>query len=101
MQTVIPPPPDKSPIANQGSLGISGDYYRWFTEEIVRRLQRCAQVLIVPTALTGQSAAIAFTTVIAAPATTAYRLSWYASITTADGVSSSLTVTIRWTDDGV
>lgn len=30
-----------------------------------------------------------------------YRVSWYARITTPDGVSSSLTVTIRWTEGAV
>lgn len=49
--------------------------------------------------LTGQSAAIG-TTPIPLPslASGAYRLTWYLRKTTADGVSSSIQVTIGWTE---
>jgi len=53
-------------------------------------------------ALTGQSASIS-TTPIPLPSllTGLYRLTYYARITTIDAVSSSLTVTLTWTDGAV
>jgi hypothetical protein len=52
--------------------------------------------------LTGQSASIA-TTAVPSDVLTAglYRVSWYARVTTAATTSSSLTVTIGWTEQSV
>lgn len=65
-----------------------------------QRLGFSPQVITQPlTSLTGQSASIAPTslTVGAVPAG-AYRISWYARVTTAATTSSSLTVSFAWTD---
>lgn len=51
--------------------------------------------------VTGQSAAIGTTAIpTGALAAGLYRVSWYARITTAASVSSSLTITIGWTESG-
>lgn len=54
-----------------------------------------------PIAKTGQSASIVTSTLLATPAAGLYRVSWYLRKTVADGVASSLTMTIGWTDSGV
>lgn len=48
-----------------------------------------------------QSASLPATTIITAPATGLYRVTYYARITRPATTSSSLTVTVRWTDGGV
>lgn len=59
-------------------------------------------VLISKAVLAGQSTSLS-PSVIASGALNAglYRITWYARITTVASVSSSLTVTIAWTDDAV
>lgn len=70
---------------------------RW--NDLVKRLQSAAYNVAPPVALSDQHASI-----VATPVTTAtlaaglYRVSWYARVTTPDGVSSSLTVTLGWTE---
>lgn len=56
-----------------------------------------------PVALTGQGAAIATTSIPTDGDLSAglYRVTWYARITTAAGVSSSLTVSFGWTDGAI
>lgn len=72
-------------------------WYQWFLA-LVARIQRAAQ-LLQTVALTGQSAAIGTTaTDIGAISSGLYRVSWYARITQAATVNSSLTVTIGWTE---
>lgn len=51
--------------------------------------------------LTGQSAAIVTTAVYTTLSAGLYRLSYYTRKTAADGVSSSLTVTLGWVESGV
>lgn len=73
----------------------------WLQDSILARIQASAQVLKVIT-LTNQSAAIGATAVPLGTVTAGmYRIAWYARITTVDGVSSSLTVTARWTEGAV
>jgi hypothetical protein len=107
----LDPPPDKAPIADRWFT--SGDWLRWF---LAIWGNVSAQPLLIglttstpgspatspPVSLTNQNAAIA-TTPIPLPTLTGEpcRITWYARITTADGVSSSLTVTISWTEGGV
>lgn len=57
--------------------------------------------LITKVSLTGQGAAIAATDLSGGSQSTGlFRITYYARITTAAGVSSSLTVTIGWTETG-
>lgn len=70
---------------------------RW--EELRNGFQQAPTKAVV--ALEGQTAAVAtqaaYTTTVAG----LYRISWYARKTVADGVSSSLTVTLGWAESGV
>jgi hypothetical protein len=50
--------------------------------------------------LTAQSATIGATPLLAEPSAGLYRLSWFAKISVADGVSSSLTISALFTDEG-
>jgi hypothetical protein len=55
-------------------------------------------------ALAGQAADVAATTLVVAPPSppqTLYRVAWYVRVTTAASVSSSVQVTVGWTDGGV
>lgn len=73
----------------------------WFIGE-QGRTNNTAQAFGSPVRLTGQSASIATTSLpLPALTTASYRLIYYARITTAGSVSSSLTVTVGWTDGGV
>lgn len=51
------------------------------------------------TAVAGQTAAIATTSVYTVQTAGRYRVSWYVRKTVADGAASSVTVTIGWTSD--
>ena len=72
----------------------------WFLEQQNRTNDSPEQ--LARTALTGQVASIATTPVAMPDLTTGtYRISVYARITTAAVTSSSLSVTISWTDGGI
>lgn len=94
----IAPIPINSPVLNGKYL--SGDYYQWLFQ-LQNRTQTGRQ-FIGSKVLTNQSAAIT-TTALALPALVSgyYALSYYARITAADGVSSSLTVTLGWTESTI
>jgi hypothetical protein len=80
---------------------LSADWYLWFFAQ-ANRVQQAPPVLGTPTSLTSQSASIG-TTALTLPALSGgvYRVSWYARITTAATVSSSLTVTIGFTETAI
>ena len=79
---------------------IAQPWVRWFTG--LGEDQDASQTRIGSVALTGQSATLA-TTAIDAESLSAglYTVQYYARITTAATTSSSLTVTLSWTDGGV
>lgn len=103
----LDPPPPQSPIVDRPPQPPNWDWTRWFLAlwSAVR-----AQPLEIglsstgapPVNLTGQTAAIA-TTPIPLPTINggAYRVTWYTRKTVADGFSSSLTITIGWTESGI
>lgn len=101
MQLLIPAPPENAKVVVANVWTISRDWFIWLSQELVSRVQKCSQVIKVPSALTGQSAAIGTTTLLTVATATIYRASGYLAITTADGVSSSVALTFRWTDGGV
>jgi hypothetical protein len=77
---------------------VANPWERWFAA-IAEVQSRNPVRLVAPISLTGQSASIVGTTI--APNQTIaglYRLSYYTRITTVDAVSSSLTITLGWTD---
>lgn len=106
------PPPLSDKIANPRSKNAKeGDpdaqegmctdtWQRWFGE-IVKSVNQAPNRIVAPVSSTTQAAAIGTTTLSPAqPAAGLYRVTWYARITTAAGVSSSLTVTVNYTDHG-
>ena len=73
-------------------------FFRAAWQTLITGFQLIPAVAIV-TAL-GQTAAIATTTAWVTTSPGMYRVSWYLRKTVAGGVSSSLTMTIGWTDRG-
>lgn len=73
---------------------------RW--NALTDRIEQAPYSPFAPTRLTDQNASIGATPLAqAALPAGLYRVSWYARVTTAAGVSSSLTVTIGWTEGSV
>lgn len=73
---------------------------RW--NDLTQRVEQAAYRVGNPVSLAQQNASIGATPLgSAALGAGLYRVSWYARITTPDGVSSSLTVTVGWTEGGV
>lgn len=70
---------------------------RW--QELQSAFQQTPTVASV--ALTTQSAAIVTATVYTTPDAGIYRVSWYLRKTIADGVSSSVQITVGWVDHAV
>src|SRR5215813_4997807 len=78
--------------------GLSREFGNWFQTSIVAPVSSATRSLS-PVRLTNQSASIATTPIPTATLPAGlYRVSYYAAITTADAVSSSLTVTLSWTE---
>jgi hypothetical protein len=86
----------------QGQItGWVSTYFRQWLLALTARLESCAQLLKAVT-LTDKSASIATTAVpLGTLAGGIYRVHWYARVTTPATTSSSLTVTISWTDDAI
>lgn len=77
------------------------DWGNWFFTSLVQQVANAPQ-FYAPVAVTNQGASIAPTPIpLPALATGLYRVTTYVRITTVDPVSSSLTVSILWTDGGV
>lgn len=74
-------------------------WYRWLDLFVARVLQ--AVLSLGGVQRSGLSAAIAATTLLTPELIGVFRVTWDARITTAAAVSSSLTVTISWTDGGI
>ena len=103
MPAVSAPPPVLDPIAGgegDESGFISPPWLEWHNS-IVEEVDK-SQRLFKSVSLTGQSASIVATDVsgLLAPAGL-YRLSYYTRITTVATNSSSLTITLGWTESGV
>lgn len=104
---LIAPLPMSAPLTQHGPDGkdtgyCSTDWYQSLFSMFLR-LNNSSQVITQPIpALTGQTGSI-LATALPVGAVTAgfYRVSWYARITQAATTSSTLTVTIGWTESGV
>lgn len=101
----ISDPPIASPLVDpptkRGSpeFYMTANWYQWLLS-LIARIQRAAQLLTTVT-LTSQAAAITTTPFsLGVLSAGLYRVSWYARITQAATVNSSLTVTIGWTESG-
>lgn len=106
MTQLIQPMPYESPVLaslpneREHTEQISENWYRWLFI-LQGRLQAAAYV-IGAKALTTQNAAISATP-FTLPVITGgvYRVSYYVRVTSAAGTSSSVQVTLGWTDGGV
>ena len=80
---------------------LSKDYAISFQQSLVPPVQ-ASGTLLTPITLTGQAASIPLTPMpLPSLAPGPYRVSTYARVTVADAVSSSLTVTLGWTETGL
>jgi hypothetical protein len=80
---------------------ISRAWLLWLQDAVVARVQQAPE-LRTAVVLTGQTAAIGATPLpLASVNAGRYRIAWYARVTTPDGVSSSLTITLGWTDGAI
>ena len=93
------PLPDRDPLVGDG--GLLSEAWRRYLSKLPLTLG-AAPMRVSDVALTGQGASIGATNMAPAglPAGL-YRATYYARITTVGSVSSSLTVTLAWTDGGV
>ena len=94
----LPPFPLRN-VVTEPTRFLSSLWRDWFTA--LRDAIHLAVARAASTSVTAQSAAISSTTAHAVTETGLYRVSYRARITTAATVSSSLTVTVGWTDTGV
>ena len=99
MSAPLDGPPYRSDVTEKPGL-LSGDWTRWL-QLFWARVGSSVQFVGKTVARTNQSAAIATTTIYTPTQGGLYRVSWYARVTVADGVSSSLQVTVTWREGGV
>ena len=94
-----PIPQNEPPVEGVKGL-ISGIWFRFFSQLVSRSVITILRVA-TPVHRTGLSASIVATTLFIPSQPGAYRVSWTAHITRAAGTSSSVAVTIGWTQGGV
>lgn len=108
MGTVANPPIYTSLIQLDPATGkplpgwlLSKDYTIWFQQSLIPPVE-ASSTLLTPVSVSAQAASISVTP-IPLPALGAgiYRLTTYARITTPDAVSSSLIVTLGWTESTI
>lgn len=107
MEQIAAPPLQDSVIeldetpARRDPFYMAKGWIIWIQNSLIPRVQSGVQLLTTKS-LSGQAAAIGATPV-PLPVLSAgmYRIAYYARITTPASVSSSLTVTIGWTEGGV
>lgn len=95
-RTLDPIPVDVPIVEKDGSITI---YFRRLWDTLIAGYQNIGSRAAV--ALTGQTAAIVTTSAYTTLSSGLYRISWYMRKTVADGVSSSLTVTLGWSESGI
>lgn len=104
MPANLAPPPtywmERDQLTHDVTDAITADTRQWLLS-VTGRVQQSPLVLAA-VALTTQAAAIGATAIpLGALAPGTYRVTYYARITQAATVSSSLTVTLQWTDGGI
>lgn len=111
MSAILPPMPTQAPLVEEDlqqhmTPYLSRDWYLWFFEQ-QSRVQSAVQIVGGVTVKTGQAASITATplslSAVNVPSVQGgyYRINWYGRVTQAATVSSSLSVTIAWTESGV
>lgn len=96
----IEPPPTGSQVIDRQSGLMRKAWIDWLTLALLARIQSQPFIRTTVT-LTGQNASIGSTALLSAVPAGLYRVSWYFRKTTADGVSSSLQITIGSADGGI
>lgn len=95
----IPDPPNNSTLVD-GLKYAMGVWLKWFG--LIQRQMNITPTVIGSVSLSAKNATIAATSISTAPlASGMYRLSVYARVTTAAGVSSSLTPFITYVESGL
>lgn len=97
MAELLAPIPLETPIVTRD--GVITEFFRRRWQELIDRSVRTPT--LAAAALQAQNAAIATTAVFTTVTPALYRVSWYLRKTTADGVSSSVQITIGWTESGL
>ena len=95
-----PVPPPGGPLVQPTTGAASRYWVQWWTD-LRQMATDSPRVVVSPVSLTGQGSSIATTNI--SPGQVAaglYRLSYYARVTGAAFVSSSLVTTLGWTDHG-
>lgn len=82
----------------QNLTGVITDFFRLRWQSLIDNFQTTPDV--ATQSWTGQVAALATTTLYTTKTAGYYRVSYYLDKTVADGVSSSLQVTVGWTEGG-
>lgn len=99
---LIDPPPLISPIAEGKNELAESSWQRWFDTSVYGVLVTTPTVFNQRVGVTAQDAAIGVTNIpLPALSSGDYIVSYYARITTADAVSSSLTVKLGWTESAI
>lgn len=92
---------DKHPIFRYSFI-LSKQWQIAMQDVVVSPIQDTSQIVLVKTISTPVNAAIATTPfTLGSISAGLYRIDWYTRVTTAAGVSSSLTVTLGWTETAV
>lgn len=93
--------PVREPMVTPGSWLVS-DRWRIWLRDLNQQIATNPQNVTTPVQLTGKTASITTTAIpTASLAPGLYRISYYQRVTTAAGVSSSLTTTFSWTEGAV
>ena len=95
----LPPPPYTDPVVSEKSRQARNSWLKWF--ELIQRAINIGSAVLGQVSLSAQSASIAATT-INMPTLQAgvYQVQMIHRVTTADGVSSSLTPFVTVTESG-
>lgn len=101
----LSPMPQAEPLvtdSRQQPCFMNGRWLQWFYQQWNQNVNATPVTVGTALRLTGQTAGIGATS-LRLPQVQGgrYRISWYARITTVDPTSSSLTVTIGWTESGL
>lgn len=95
-QSLAPIPEGTQIVDKNGAITT---FFRLRWESLINGFQFTPTVAVVQ--LTGQHATIVTTAAFTTLTAGRYRISYYLRKTAADGVSSSLTVTLGWTESGI
>lgn len=108
MPTIAAPPVNDSLVqtdplvpSRRDPFFIAREWLVWLQDALATRVQQ-APAILTSVVLTNQSASIGATPIpLRSTSAGLYRVSVYARITTVDAVSSSLTISIGWTESAI